>query len=114
MRIPRSAAVIAVVTICVVAAALTAGSSNARPTASTTVALVSDIGKFNDRGFNQNQLAGLTRTKALGIKTISLQSNSVSDYIPNLTSAVRQHADIVIAAGFLLADSVATMAKRRS
>ena len=60
MRFPRWAAVVAVVMICVGAAALgTAGSSNARPTAGTTVALVSDIGKFNDRGFNQNQLAGL-------------------------------------------------------
>jgi basic membrane protein A and related proteins len=76
-------------------------------------ALVSDIGKFNDRGFNQSQLAGLNRAKAqLGIKGIALQSNSESDYIPNLTSAVRQHADIVIAAGFLLANSVKTMAKK--
>ena len=73
MRIPRWAAVIAVVTICVAAAALgTAGSSNAKPTAGTTVALVSDIGKFTDHGFNQNQLAGLNRAKAkLGITAIS-------------------------------------------
>src|SRR5213080_1304640 len=90
-----------------------AGSSNAKPTAGTTVALVSDIGKFNDRGFNQNQLAGLLRAKSqLGVKTFSLQSNSTSDYIPNLTSAVRQRADIIISAGFLLADSTATMAKK--
>jgi len=48
LRIPRWAAVIAVVTICVVAAALgTAGSSNAKPTAGTTIALISDIGKFH-------------------------------------------------------------------
>jgi len=87
--------------------------SQAAPNGQVTAALVSDIGKFNDRGFNQNQLAGLKRAEAeLGVKTIALQSNSTSDYIPNLTSAVRQHADIVIAAGFLLADAVATMAKR--
>ena len=49
----------------------------------------------------------------LGVKGIALQSNSESDYIPNLTSAVRQHADIVIAAGLLLANSVKTMAKLR-
>ena len=37
-----------------------------RPT--ITAALVSDIGKFNDRGFNQNQLAGLNKAKAkLGV-----------------------------------------------
>jgi basic membrane protein A len=96
----------------VLALSMVAGFANAAPRATVTAALVSDIGKFNDRGFNQNQLAGLNRAKALGVKTVALQSNSVSDYIPNLTSAVRQHADIVIAAGFLLANSVATMAKK--
>jgi basic membrane protein A and related proteins len=90
-----------------------AGGSTASPKASITAALVSDIGKFNDRSFNQNQLAGLNMAKAkLGVKTIPLQSNSVSDYIPNLTSAVRQHADIVISAGFLLANATATIAKQ--
>jgi basic membrane protein A len=78
-----------------------------------TAALISDIGKFNDRAFNQNQLLGLQTAKAkLGVNTIALQSNSVSDYIPNLTSAVRQDADIIISAGFLIADATATLAKR--
>ena len=84
-----------------------------RPTA-VTVALVSDIGKFNDRGFNQNQLAGLKRgeDEARASRRSPMQSNSVSDYIPNMTSAVRAKADLVIAAGFLLADATATMAKK--
>jgi basic membrane protein A and related proteins len=114
LRIPRWAAVVAVVTICVGAAALgTAGSSNARPTAGTTVALVSDIGKFTDHGFNQNQLAGLNRAKAkLGITAISAQSNSTSDYSPNFNSSIRKGAKLVIAAGFLLAGTEATYAKQ--
>ena len=98
--------------ILLLALAIAAGSV-AAPRATITAALVSDIGHFNDRGFNQNQLQGLNKAKSqLGVKTIALQSNSVSDYIPNLQSAVRQKADIVIAAGFLLANSVATMAKQ--
>jgi len=114
LRIPRWAAVIAVVTICVAAAALgTAGSSNAKPSAGVAVALVSDIGKFTDHGFNQNQLAGLNRAKAkLGITAISAQSNSASDYSPNFNSAVRKGAKLVIAAGFLLAPTEATYAKQ--
>jgi basic membrane protein A len=96
-----------------VALSIVAGFANAAPKATITAALVSDIGKFNDRGFNQNQLAGLTRAASnLGIKEIHLQSNSASDYIPNLTSAVRQHADIIISAGFLLADSTHTIAQK--
>jgi basic membrane protein A len=104
---------LAAAAICAVSLSIVAGFANAAPKATITAALVSDIGKFNDRGFNQNQLAGLNKAKSqLGVNTIALQSNSVSDYIPNLTSAVRQHADIVIAAGFLLANSVHTMAQK--
>jgi basic membrane protein A len=78
-----------------------------------TAALVSDIGKFNDRAFNQNQLLGLNMAKAkLGVKTIPLQSNSASDYIPNLTTAVRRRANLVIAAGYLLAPATARVAKK--
>jgi basic membrane protein A and related proteins len=76
-------------------------------------ALISDIGKFNDRSFNQSQLEGLNKAKSeLGVQTDALQSNQVSDYIPNLTSAVRKNADIIISAGFLLADATAKVAKK--
>jgi basic membrane protein A len=99
--------------VCGLALSIVAGMASAAPKATITAALVSDIGKFNDRSFNQNQLAGLQRAKAqLGVNTVALQSNSVSDYIPNLTSAVRQHADLVISAGFLLANATATIAKK--
>jgi basic membrane protein A len=89
-----------------------AGSSTTTGTSSgssTLVALVSDIGKFNDRSFNESQLEGLNRAKQeLGVKTIPLQSNSVSDYVPNLTQGVRRKADLVVSAGFLLADATNT------
>jgi basic membrane protein A and related proteins len=76
-------------------------------------ALVSDIGKFNDRSFNQSQLEGLKRAeRELGISVLPLQSNSTSDYIPNFTQAVRRKADITIAAGYLLADTLETVAER--
>lgn len=86
---------------------------SAASSATITAALISDIGKFNDRSFNQSQLEGLKRAqKEFGVKGIPLQSNSVSDYIPNLTTAVRRNSDIVIAAGFLLANATATVAKK--
>ena len=76
-----------------------------------TAALVSDIGKFNDKGFNEDQLAGLNEAKAkLGVKTIALESDSSSDYLPNMTTAVREGANIVSAAGYLLAPTEATVA----
>lgn len=85
----------------------------AAPSATITASLVSDIGKFTDRSFNESQLEGLKRAKArLGVNIIPAQSNSVSDYIPNLTSAVRKHANLVVSAGFLLANATATVAKK--
>jgi basic membrane protein A len=78
-----------------------------------TAALISDVGHFNDKSFNQSQLEGLNKAKSdLGITGIPLQSNSASDYLPNLTSAIRRKSDLVIAAGFLLAPALATVAKR--
>jgi basic membrane protein A len=101
------------VVVAVAAAIGGACGSQAAPTASTTVALISDIGKFTDHGFNQNQLAGLNKAKKqLGITTISLQSNSTSDYSPNFNTAIRKGSKLVIAAGFLLAPAEATYAKQ--
>ena len=90
------------------------GGSAAAPKGGTfTAALVSDIGKFNDKGFNQDQLAGLNQAKGkLGVKTIALQSNSSSDYLPNITTAVREGANIVSAAGYLLAPTLSTVAQQ--
>jgi basic membrane protein A len=80
---------------------------------SMLVALVSDIGKFNDRSFNQSQLEGLNRAKSeLGVQTLPLQSNATSDYVPNFTQAVRRNTGLSIAAGFLLADTLETVAAR--
>jgi basic membrane protein A len=95
------------------------GSSNGSSTTTSSqgsgklVALVSDIGKFNDRSFNQSQLEGLKRAKAkLGVNIKALQSNSSSDYIPNLTQAVRANSNLIISAGFLLAGDTNTVAQK--
>jgi basic membrane protein A len=94
-------------------ALIKSGQGAAAPQATVKVALISDIGKFNDRSFNQSQLEGLKRAKAqLGVTILPKQSNSVSDYIPNMTSAVRARSNLVISAGFLLANATATMAKK--
>jgi len=117
-----------VVPLVVAAVALLAGCGSSKKSASTTTtaattttgsgsaftaALISDIGKFTDKGFNQNQLHGLTTAKSkLGIGTLALQSNSTSDYAPNFNTAIRKGAKLVIAAGFLLAPTEATVAKK--
>lgn len=76
-------------------------------------ALVSDIIGFNDAGFNKNQLKGLNEAvKKFGGTAIPEVSHSASDYAPNFNAAIRKGANIVVAAGFLLASTEATYAKK--
>jgi len=105
------AGVLAALTAASALAVVLAGSGSAHPSATFKAALISDIGRFNDKSFNQSQLAGLNRAvKQLHVKKIALQSNSSSDYIPNMTSAIRQGANLVMDAGFLMAGDLGTEA----
>ncbi|HTO24951.1 MAG TPA: BMP family ABC transporter substrate-binding protein [Gaiellaceae bacterium] len=107
------AGVVALVAAISASAAVGGAKKPAAHKAGFTAALVSDIGKFTDKGFNQNQLKGLNDAKAkYGITALALQSNSTSDYAPNFNTAVRKGANLVIAAGFLLAGTEATYAKK--
>jgi basic membrane protein A len=102
----------ALMALLVAALAATAGTGTASSQQEQlTAALVSDVGKFNDKSFNQSQLEGLNRAKrSLKVKTIPLQSNSDADYIPNLTTALRRGAGAIVCAGFLMADACARVA----
>jgi basic membrane protein A len=114
-----AAALIAVVTLVVT------GTSSARPAATPTaatpqaatqaafkVALVTDIGGLDDRSFNFLANQGLKRAQAqLGVQGRVFISKSNADYVPNLSTAARQGYNLVIAVGFLMADSIATVAK---
>jgi basic membrane protein A and related proteins len=110
----RTLAALAVTLAAVVAITGLAGAGSAAPKQDETlVALISDVGRFNDKSFNQSQLEGLNRARRqLGVRGLPLQSNSDADYVPNLTTAVRRGADLVICAGFLMANDCARIAKR--
>jgi basic membrane protein A len=106
-----TAGVLAALLMAAVLAALLPAGGSARPSATFKAALISDVGHFNDKSFNQSQLAGLNLAKRkLKVQTLAIQSNNSSDYIPNLTSAIRQNSNLVISAGFLMADALKTVA----
>ncbi len=121
MRVSRrTTSIIAAALVVVVLTALAAlvGTSTGQASSKASkpailATLVSDIGKFNDRSFNQSQKEGLDRAKAkLHVRTKALQSNSPSDYIPNLTAAIRAKSNLIISAGFLLAGDTNTVASK--
>jgi len=75
------------------------------------VALVTDIGQLNDRGFNQLAYQGLKRAeKDLGIDVRVVESASAADYVPNYASLVRQRYDLIIGVGFAQGDAIDTAA----
>lgn len=77
------------------------------------VGLVSDVGRFNDRSFNQSALEGLQRAEdELGLTGRPVESRQTSDYIPNLTTLAREGFDLSVAVGFLLAEATNTAARR--
>ena len=77
------------------------------------VTLVTDIGGLDDRSFNFLANKGLQLAKKqLKVQGDVFISKSDRDYIPNLTRAARNGSGLVIGVGFLMADSVAAVAKR--
>jgi basic membrane protein A len=77
------------------------------------VVLVTDINQLNDHGFNQLAYEGLQRAERnLGIRGDVYQSASAQDYVPNLSTAARKKADLVVAVGFDQAAAVAKVAKQ--
>jgi basic membrane protein A len=76
------------------------------------IAMVTDIGGLNDRGFNALAYKGLQQAKSdLGADIRVLTSKSNADYVPNLSTLARQKYDLVIGVGFLMGDAMAKVAK---
>jgi basic membrane protein A and related proteins len=77
-----------------------------------SVGMVSDTGGLDDRGFNEFSINGFERAKTeLGVTGRVYVSESADDYLPNLTAAVDDGQDLVVAIGFLIQPSVAEVAK---
>ena len=108
-----SVGVLAAVAVAASGLIVTSVSSAAPQQAGFLAGVVSDVGRFNDKGFNQLSLQGCKiGAKQAGGTCRAFESRSTADYIPNFTKLVRAGADISIATGFLLANGTATVAKK--
>ena len=95
-------------------AATKAPAAAAKATASCSkIGLVTDIGGLNDRSFNHLAYLGLQAAqRKLHVSTRVLESHSNADYIPNMSSLAQQGYCLVIGVGFLMHDSIRTVAKK--
>ena len=92
-------------------AAATTGEEGGEGGEKISVGLVSDTGGLDDRGFNENSINGFERAQEeLGVEGRVYTSESADDYLPNLTAAVDDGHDLVIAIGFLIQPNVVEVA----
>jgi basic membrane protein A len=103
---------VAVVAIALAMVAAGCSSSDEDEATPMKVAVVTDIGGLNDKGFNALAYKGLQDAESeYGVEGRVFISKSSADYVPNLSTAARQGFDLIIAVGFLMGDPTAAVAK---
>ena len=104
MLVAGTAAIVVALTV---AGSIGAGKAPAAAAVAFKTALVLDTGGENDNGFNKNQVVGLNKaTTQIHGTSLKLLSPSSSDYAPNYATAIGANANLIIAAGFLLGDTM--------
>jgi len=100
-------AAVAAITAAIAATGLAASTGSAAQEQAIRVAVVTDIGGLNDKGFNSLSNVGLQRAKKqLGVEGRVFITRTAADRVPNMTAAAQQGFDLVIGVGFLHFDSL--------
>jgi basic membrane protein A len=84
-----------------------------KPTSDLKIGVVTDVGKVNDKNFNQFSYAGAVNgAVSIGAKTPSVVvPTKPADYEPDLQAYVDQGYNIIVAVGFNLVPATAKLAK---
>jgi len=104
--------VVGVLAVAIAAVAGVGQAAPAKPQATPNIAVVTDIGGINDKGFNHLAYVGLQRAKKnLKVGGRVYITNSASERKPNLISAAQAGNGLVFGVGFLMFDSIGAVAK---
>ena len=96
------ALIVGVMAVAIAAAAGIGRAAPAKPQATVKVAVITDIGGLNDKGFNHLSYVGLQRAKKkLGVQGRVYLTSSAADRQPNLQAAAQAGYGLVIAVGVL-------------
>ena len=111
---PLGLGVLAIMAMLVAALAANAAPSKSNQNANR-VAIVTDIGGLNDKGFNHLSYVGLQRAvRQLNIQGRTFITNSANDRTPNLAAAAQQGYGLVIPVGVLFALDRSMRSRRSS
>lgn len=101
----RKALVVLAAISCLAATALAGAERQKLP-----VVMVTDVAGLGDQGFNDTAWAGVQRAAKEFLLPIDIiQSREQADYVSNLSTAA-ERANVVVAVGFIIADSVRRVA----
>ena len=81
------------------------------------VGLVTDVGRVNDKGFNQSAYEGMLAAAEAAptcFETDYVETTSQSDYATNIAGFTDSGSNVVIGVGFLLGDALGDAAKANS
>ena len=88
--------------------------SSSAKAASFKGCMVTDTGGIDDRSFNASSWQGMQEAQSAdpsGVAVKYLQSNSQSDYVPNINAFIGQKCGIIVTVGFLMAAATQSAAK---
>lgn len=75
------------------------------------VGLVTDVGRIDDRGFNQSAWEGVVQARAvIGAQVSYIETVDSKDYAENIEYFLQQDYDIIVTVGFSLGDSTRQIA----
>ncbi|MDH3599133.1 MAG: BMP family ABC transporter substrate-binding protein [Candidatus Tectomicrobia bacterium] len=77
------------------------------------VGLVTDVGKVDDRTFNEFAYTGMIRAvKSFGLKSAFIETQQPTDYEKNIEQFTTAGYDMIITVGFMLGDATKKMAQK--
>src|SRR5436190_21133095 len=79
----------------------------------TQLGLVTDVGKVDDRTFNEFAYKGMMRAvKEFGLKSAFIETQQPTDYEKNIEQLASAGYDVIITVGFMLGDATRKMAQK--
>jgi basic membrane protein A len=79
----------------------------------TKIGLVTDVGKVDDRTFNESAYKGLMRAvRELGLQSAFIETQQPADYEKNIEQFVAEGYQLIITVGFMLGDATKKMAQK--
>ncbi|MGM0432919.1 MAG: BMP family lipoprotein, partial [Spirochaetota bacterium] len=76
-----------------------------------TATMATDVGGLGDKSFNDSAYDGLEMAEEeFGANIDVIESNQMTDYVPNLSGLAEDGSDVVFAVGFLMEDAVKEVA----